>query len=156
MTYKTHIIGGVALALVVNEYLIPIQGVELVYYYSGAVIGALLPDLDHPKSWISRKTLILHYPFHKLGHRKATHSLVAAICVWTVLSLFLGQYVLALGTFLGYVSHLLLDMLNPMGVPLLYPFTKEKYKIGKIYTGDKGENIVSVVLILISVLMITI
>lgn len=63
MTYKTHIIGGVALAIAINEYLIPIEGIELVYYYGSAIVGSLLPDLDHPKSWISSKTVILHYPF---------------------------------------------------------------------------------------------
>ena len=55
MTYKTHIIGGVALAIAINEYLIPIEGIELVYYYGSAIVGSLLPDLDHPKSWISSK-----------------------------------------------------------------------------------------------------
>ena len=156
MTYKTHIIGGVALAIAINEYLIPIEGIELVYYYGSAIVGSLLPDLDHPKSWISSKTVILHYPFRKLGHRKATHSLFAAILLWAVLTLPFGINFVALGSLLGYLSHLILDILNPTGVPLLYPFTKEKYKIGKIHTGDTGEYIVTVLLIIISVVMIRI
>ena len=154
MTYKTHIIGGLALAIAVNKQLIPLEGMEFIYYYGSAVVGSLLPDLDHPKSWISSKTIILHYPFRKLGHRKATHSLFAGGFLWAVLTLPFGINFVALGSLLGYLSHLILDMLNSKGVPLFYPFTKEKYKIGNIYTGDIGEYIVAVLLIIVSVLMI--
>lgn len=154
MTYKTHIIGGVALAILVNEYVIPLEGIEFAYYYGSAIVGSLLPDLDHPKSWISKRTIILHYPFRKLGHRKATHSLFAAVLLWAILTLPFGVNFVALGGLLGYTSHLLLDMLNPMGVPLLYPISRDKYKIGKIHTGDTGEYIVAILLVALSTLMI--
>lgn len=150
MTYKTHIIGGTALAVLVHKYGLNMPELEMIGYYTGAMIGSLLPDLDHPNSWISRNTFILYYPFHKLGHRKATHSLLAVILLLIVLSLFFGINNIVLGIVLGYLSHLILDMFNPLGVPLLYPLIKDKYKIGKIRTGESGEYIVVVLLIILT------
>ncbi|MEG0579902.1 MAG: metal-dependent hydrolase, partial [Niameybacter sp.] len=83
----------------------------------------------------------------RFGHRKATHSLLAVVSLMGLMYVLFGKNYIGLGVGLGYLSHLLLDMLNPRGVPLLYPFTKYKYKIlGKIHTGEKGEEIVYFIL----------
>lgn len=148
MTYRTHIIGGAALAVLVHKYGLHVPEIEMIGYYAGAMVGSLLPDLDHPHSWISHKTVILYYPFQQFGHRKATHSLLAVILLLTLLNFLFGINNITLGIGLGYLSHLILDMLNPLGVPLLYPFIKHKYKIGKIRTGESGEYIVAVLLII--------
>lgn len=150
MTYRTHIIGGVALAVLVHKYSLNMSEIEMIGYYAGAIVGSLLPDLDHPKSWISHKTVILHYPFRHLGHRKSMHSLLAVLILFAALTVPFGISALAAGIGLGYLSHLILDMFNPAGVPLLYPFIKKKYKIGKIRTGENGEYIVAAVLIIIT------
>ena len=45
-----------------------------------AVIGALLPDVDHPRSWVGRRTRPLSTVIAAtLGHRGITHSALAVI-----------------------------------------------------------------------------
>lgn len=151
MTYRTHLLGGAALAAAAMTYVAPQTTLEVGLYYGMALVGALLPDLDHPNSWVSRKVGILNYPFRALGHRGATHSLLAVLIVFCVMGGVFGGSVATIGLTLGYLSHLLLDMLNPRGVPLFYPLTKDKYKIAKIRTGEWGEYVV-VGLLMISVL----
>lgn len=108
-------------------------------------IGSLLPDIDHPTSTFSKKYFLLSIPFrilqlifgnfkatkHFVGHRGITHSILFAIIfivpiffidnIWIVLAL--------LSLAIGIISHLLMDMLNPTGVPLLLPFTKKKFRL---------------------------
>lgn len=95
---------------------------------AGAV-GALLPDLDHPKSTAGSMLPFVSVPLSAaFGHRGATHSLLATgLCL--ALGLAAAQAVpsvhslpvLALGLAIGWLSHLAADMLNPAGVPLLWP-----------------------------------
>ena len=153
MTHKTHLVGGVVLASVIHQHFFTMTEVQFACYYASALVGSLLPDIDHPKSLISQKVALLHYPFRKLGHRKATHSLLAVIISMGLMYLLFGTNYIGWGLGIGYSSHLLLDMLNPRGVPLLYPFIKYKYKLGNIHTGEKGEEIVYFLLV-VSLLII--
>ncbi|MGL4737307.1 MAG: metal-dependent hydrolase [Cellulosilyticaceae bacterium] len=147
MTYRTHIIGGIALATLMSRAVEPQLGTEIVLYYGMAVVGSILPDIDHPRSWLSQQIPVLHYPFKIFGHRGATHSLLAAAIVFFIMGAIFGGSVITTGITIGYVSHILLDMLNPRGVPLIYPITKEKYKIARIHTGEWGEYVVASILI---------
>lgn len=145
--YRTHIIGGIALAAAMGPVVAPQMGTEMMLYYGVAAIGAILPDIDHPKGWLSQKIPLLHYPFKVFGHRGATHSLLAALIIFGVMGAIFGGSVITMGITIGYVSHILLDLLNPRGVPLFYPITKEKYKIARIHTGEWGEYVVGGLLI---------
>lgn len=99
-------------------------------YYGGVFLGSLLPDIDHPQSYLGRRTKPLSVLINKcFGHRGFTHSLlstlilgVASAVYWSVNPLFFG------GFLLGYLSHLLGDMTTPSGIPLLYP-NKKRYKL---------------------------
>src|SRR3954470_24677763 len=43
-----------------------------------AVLGSLLPDIDHPKSWVGKRVWPVSLVCAKLfGHRGMTHSLIA-------------------------------------------------------------------------------
>lgn len=86
---------------------------------SAVVFGALLPDIDTPKSAIG----LTLYPIAALirkrfKHRTITHSLV-------VLPLFLLPMLLSFNIgaslLIGYASHLFSDTMTKTGVPLLYP-----------------------------------
>ncbi|AUH51116.1 hypothetical protein CXB49_09975 [Chromobacterium sp. ATCC 53434] len=97
---------------------------------AGGLAGSLLPDIDHPKSWLGRRIPFISGPVAYLfGHRGVTHSLLAVIgvfyaCVaclhgWGVK---LGHSMpLVLGICVGYASHLIGDWLTPAGIPLLWP-----------------------------------
>lgn len=101
-------------------------------YYGGIVLGSLLPDIDHPQSYLGRRLWFLSAPINKLfGHRGITHSLLFTAILgivtapwWAINPLFFG------GILLGYFSHLLADMTTVSGIPLLYP-NKKRYKFFK-------------------------
>lgn len=108
-------------------------------------VGSLLPDIDHPTSTFSKKFFLLSLPYRLLqlifgsfkatkdfvGHRGITHSLLFAL-IFVVPVFFIENMwiILALISIaIGIVSHLLMDMLNPTGVPLFLPFVKKKFRL---------------------------
>ena len=86
-----------------------------------ALLGSLLPDIDHPKSWLGRWVRPVSSGIAAvLGHRGVTHSaLAAAACIW---SLYGGapRWIAAPLT-VGYLSHLAADLLTPRGLRLAWP-----------------------------------
>ncbi|BAN95988.1 hypothetical protein E05_12220 [Plautia stali symbiont] len=90
-----------------------------------ALLTCLLPDIDHPKSVLGQRLKWLSQPIARaFGHRGFTHSLLAvAVSLWLFqinvpADRFLPADVLQ-GMTLGYLSHIVADMLTPAGVPLL-------------------------------------
>lgn len=57
------------------------------------------------------------------------------------------------GLLLGVLSHLILDMLNPMGIRVFYP-VGPRIRLAKIRTGSKGENIVFVMCIMFCIMAV--
>ncbi|ARJ64976.1 hypothetical protein WV31_04490 [Magnetospirillum sp. ME-1] len=112
---------------------------------AAAALGALLPDIDHPSSWIGRRLWPVSKPLSMvLGHRGLTHSLLAVIGGLAVLMLMepaRGLVRLAEPLALGYLSHLAADALTPSGVPLLWPW-RQRFGIGLCSTGGVMEWLV--------------
>jgi len=110
------------------------------------VVGSLLPDIDHPKIFFIQQSYLFRRVSRRVGkftHRGIIHSLSAALIatfiVWA-LSLFYNLEPLAvLGFFLGYMSHLTIDSLNPTGIAWLQPIKKAKVSNG-IRTGSAMEK----------------
>ena len=72
------------------------------------------PDIDHPKSIIGTLLRPISVKiFEKTGHRSLTHSLI-----------FAAIFSFNKHMFLAVLSHMLLDMMTPMGVKLFYPSRK--------------------------------
>jgi inner membrane protein len=129
---KDHVVFGTILGVAVQV------GVELPMtslfavpsYYGGVILGSLLPDIDHPKSYLGRRLYPISVLIHKLfGHRGFTHSLLSTSFIgiigavyWASNPLFFG------GLLLGYLSHLLGDMFTPRGIPLFYP-KRKRYRL---------------------------
>lgn len=159
MNKTTHLIGGATAAIgVMFLTTVPLEPSIIIPYAVGAIAGSLLPDIDHPKSTVSRKVPILRSTFKVLTsmsdsaeHRGMAHSILFAI-PWLIAAIFVKIPIiqsLCLGMFAGYVSHLTLDSLNPAGCPLLFPW-KKKLRIGKIRTGGFGEAISAILLVALS------
>jgi membrane-bound metal-dependent hydrolase YbcI (DUF457 family) len=95
-------------------------------------IGALLPDLDCPDSLLGRLLPFLSRPIAaRLGPGQAWHTPAAAGLIALVTSpliLWIGAEAWGL-IILGYVSHLLLDLLRPEGIMLLWPPRHTRYAI---------------------------
>ena len=117
MIAPTHIIGGQLSYFIVSWWAgHPPHIVETLV----AGFAALLPDLDHKKSFISRLIPLSEEGHDLLGkHRTFTHSVIAIALVWLI-TRFLPDG-LALAVLSGYVSHILLDLMTKSGVKLFWP-----------------------------------
>lgn len=100
MKGTTHLAAGVATSLLLAD-----SGVGAAV---GIIVGAVLPDIDSPESLVGRHIPVIP---RLIPHRTLTHSLL----------LVLAGYVVSPYLALGLGIHLLLDMMNPKGVPLLWP-----------------------------------
>jgi inner membrane protein len=118
-----------------------------VYAMIIAPFGALVADLDHPNGYLSQG----NWRFVSLAvrqttvHREWTHSILGAV-VFTVIAgavfwYFKASLFYTVPFFIGYISHLISDSLNPTGVNWLWPYKKEKYKINIIKTGSGSESL---------------
>jgi inner membrane protein len=112
-----------------------------------AVAGSLLPDLDHPKSWVGRRV----WPLSRiiaaiLGHRGITHSAIA-VAGMAALLLYAGTreaWVDAL--VVGYLSHLAADLLTPRGLRLAWPLPG-RWALPICRTGSPAEPLIVLLLL---------
>ena len=117
-------------------------------------IGALLPDLDTPKSIIGRFLYpIAAYIERKFGHRQATHSLLALLILGLITApLIYVNLFCWIALLSGYLSHLLIDTTNKSGVPLFYPSSiravMPKPEKWRIRVGSKAESIVFIIILI--------
>jgi len=157
MTWSTHIMAGIC-SLWIFELIPGVQPEHIAIYAGAAALGALLPDLDAPRSKIGQWSIGGVKPFllpsqainRSVGHRSLLHSLLALVYValaGVILSPFLGWQI-SLALWLGYASHLLTDSSTRSGIPLLYPKPKRFHLLPKklrIVTGSSAEEVIFVV-----------
>ena len=135
MTGKTHIAAGLAVSIALG-----LNAPQIAL----AALGSILPDIDHSGSTLGK--LIKPISRH-IRHRGVTHSLLFLIA-----SMFISPYLA-----LGVMTHIVLDLLNPKGVELLYPWKKNiKVPIISkfITTNGIAEKIIFALLVAVSVLMV--
>lgn len=105
---------------------------------AAALLGSLLPDIDHPQSWAGRKMRVISVPLSLVvGHRGITHSLLAVAGAIALLAI-MGTGWMAAPVVIGYLSHLMADALTPSGVPLLWP-SKRRFTLNLCETGSFVE-----------------
>ena len=151
----THVLAGfVAGAGLVK--VLDLNAWGAVWVLLGGVLGALLPDIDHPKSWLGRRIPFISLPIAAVfGHRGITHSLVAVAGVAAALYQGLEHWsldtrwgLLAAGLCAGYASHLVGDFATHGGVPLLWP-SKQRYSLPLTFlTGGVFERLLFLGLVL--------
>ena len=155
MTAEGHLLFSVASLIMAHKLqLTPelAQG-DWLHMIPGTLLGALLPDIDHPSSIPGRMLRIISLPISKLcGHRGFTHSLIA----WFILMISCYQWLpvdwgispdLIQAFLLGYLSHLIADMLTPSGVPLLWPLPQRFcLPLLRSKNNKRGERFISVLL----------
>jgi inner membrane protein len=153
MTAATHVSFGVLFAeFVLTCCDTPPTGASLV----AAGLGALLPDIDTPKSALGRWLPISAIIERRVGHRQLTHSVAfLALCAVALVPLALvARGSLYVGLLLGIASHLLLDMVTVSGVPLLYPyagrFVFPEPVEARIEVGSRREWVLAAVLLVLA------
>ncbi len=125
MTAEGHLLFSIACAVFAkNAELTPVlaQG-DWWHIVPSAILTCLLPDIDHPKSFLGQRLKWISKPIARaFGHRGFTHSLLAVFALLATFYLkvpeswFIPADALQ-GMVLGYLSHILADMLTPAGVP---------------------------------------
>lgn len=148
MLGKTHMIAGMTIA---GLYICSTPTTNLptiTMAVAAGATGGLLPDIDHPNSKISHKLK----PVSKLvsllfAHRGLFHTPILYIILWTLAIWQISNsntVMLINALFLGIMSHLFLDALNPTGIPLLFPFENKHRNLAHIKTGGLTEKIIYV------------
>lgn len=150
MMGRTHLALGLCFGGV-TAAVMPTQEAAIICLGS-AVIGSILPDLDHPKSKLGRRVRPLSdLLYMTLGHRGGSHSAAfMALCVGVI---FLISWPAALGLGVGIGSHLLSDAISyggqgrryttdNTGIPIAWPISQKKTGIRLVYVDGVFENLV--------------
>lgn len=158
MTAVTHSLGGITIAVFLAETC-PGTYTEQGMLIGAAVIGSLLPDIDHPNSYISNRVKGLRAGVGFLqwimrlmanlmpvqagnqvrsmaAHRGLAHSLLFAVLVSVLAGMIHVRY--AMGMTVGILSHLILDIFSS-GVPLFLPVLAKRICLTRIKTGGMVE-----------------
>ncbi len=115
-----------------------------------ALITTLCVDIDYSGSKVGKLTQPFSSIIHKiLGHRGLLHSMLVPICLFIIIQ-FLGYPEQAIAVLIGYVSHIVLDMMTPAGIKIFYPL---QYNIsGPIRTGSWAEKILIILFVIVIML----
>ncbi|MFT4250494.1 MAG: metal-dependent hydrolase [Candidatus Woesearchaeota archaeon] len=114
MQGRTHLLFGLLLCVVWLEFVSSENALLSVLLI---LFASVLPDIDEKTSLLGRRVPLLSY-FTK--HRSFFHSIFfLVICIILLSFLVSINHVLAFSA--GFLSHLLLDMLTPMGVKPFWP-----------------------------------
>lgn len=116
----------------------------------GTTIGSLFLDIDSPTSMISKKIPLIPTFINKgFGHRGFIHSpcFIGLLAVlFYCLHIDPELNIMAIGFLLGCVLHLIQDILTKGGIPILYPFCREKFSLGFLKSGSKADPIITIIL----------
>ncbi len=137
MLAPTHSVFGIFLTLII----LSVFGVQFSLHWTiilFAILGSIIPDIDHPRSIIGRIFYFVSVPLERrYGHRTFTHSFMG----WGIFSV-LFAVIIGLISFIpqisiwgwsdlpirwiaafsiSYFSHLILDMMNRRGVQMFWP-----------------------------------
>ncbi|NWF65874.1 MAG: metal-dependent hydrolase [Campylobacterales bacterium] len=157
MTYKGHLVSSLMIGFIPlvieksfhthTEFLTYLE-----YYLAGVIFGSIFPDIDEPNSYVGRKALIISNIIKAIfGHRGVTHYLIIPIIILICAILFLKNrqlFFISVGFSIGYIGHILADMLTKGGIYNVYfPFKSDKSyrllpKSLTFYTGSFTEYIV--------------
>lgn len=173
MMGRTHVIIGVSYGVnlipaVTRNDLTPAQ---LGFVMCGLVIGSLLPDIDHPHSLISQQIPLVGGIISRLtSHRGLFHSILGVAILIVGLGMLSALIAgglssigiqgasdataqISTGTLIGYILHIIADMITVNGVKLFYPL-KANVGLPLIRTGGNREWILAMALIIISFLQV--
>ena len=133
--FKGHLRGGIVCAVIATGTVVAhdIGGnaISSIFVASGgAIVGSLLPDIDHPQSFLGRRLKWVSKPINHLwGHRSITHSLILVGGIMGILA-FVDQKALALGLGIGMLGHVIIDLCcRGAGVAFLYPFYPKRIQL---------------------------
>jgi inner membrane protein len=135
MTFGTHVLGALILSSFLNLPVIP------------AVLGSVIPDIDHGKGLPPpKKRTLLN------SHRGMTHHLAIPLALFLIsltVKDFLNERagIDLLSFSAGYFSHLILDALTPLGIPYKFSYYP-RFSLKLLKTGKLGEIFVILIFVI--------
>lgn len=122
-------------------------------------VAAYLPDLDHAGSTAGRKVgKVVSRVIRKStgGHRGGMHSLLAVALAFFAARWFFESDVPAYAFAIGWASHIFTDFLTNMGISLLWPLRRRKYRMPliNVTTGGPGEVVYLVGILVVGFLLL--
>ena len=150
MMFRTHLVFGIFAGLLVSK-IFSIS--EFGLFMAICIVSSILPDLDTPFSKTGRKIPVLSWLLNFLfGHRGLMHTVFFPLLVYFILMLF-GKNLWAGAFFVGYMSHLFIDMLNTKGVYFFFPIVRIRIN-GFIKIGGVLEKLLFVAILVGCLLLI--
>ena len=165
MMGKSHIATGVCVGLLGLSFdaSLQLQPTGQGMFLIAVAIGSLLPDIDHPQSIISRKIPLGSIVGRLVQHRGPFHSILGIVLLFGVL--WIGRVAIAsslsisddvvvlcwLGLLVGYVNHIVGDMLTVSGVKLFYPM-KKSIGVPLIRTNTASEHLAVVIIVTVTLI----
>ncbi|MBT5397403.1 metal-dependent hydrolase [Candidatus Woesearchaeota archaeon] len=145
MLFHTHILFGVVMYFVTRNVF---PGGNEILFFLLVLVGSVIPDIDTKWSKVNQWAGFVGKIIAFFStHRGLFHSIIFYAIIFWIMYTFFGVYY-AFALFAGYLAHLIGDVITPMGVSPLYPFSKWKVR-GPIKVGGLVENIILILLILL-------
>ena len=146
MMFRTHIAVGFLIGLFLLQILNPVNQILFIFLM---LLGAALPDIEHPESKIGSKIKVVGFLFE---HRGFFHSLFAVLLLYLLLlhyidSASVGVYIFAITA--GYLSHVVTDSITKEGIMPFHPISKFRVS-GFIKTGRITEYVFLVIILAVS------
>ena len=150
MLWYTHLAFGFLAGLVSLAFF----GHGNIYiFFTFVLIGALLPDIDTPKSKMGSKFGVFSKAIKSVfGHRGIVHTVWGMLVICGIFWYFVNR-VYGTALFVGFFSHIFIDGFTKKGINFLHPFSRIKIS-GFIESGSTGEAILFVLVCVLIVLMI--
>ena len=139
MRGRTHLAAGFACGIILaSQAELPLA--EAAAAIGAAAVGSLLPDVDICTSRLGRTITPVSAAVQVIaGHRTIFHGLLLYLICFGISWLVWPDYRLCyIAAGLGVLSHLLIDTLNPSGVPLFWPL-KPRLRIASFRTGGFAD-----------------
>jgi len=145
MLFRTHISFGIFLVLLCFL----IEPLISVWFGIAVLIGSLVPDIDSSYSFLGKNLIFRPIQFF-IKHRGIMHSLFFGIFLFFIISYF--SFVIGLGFLIGFLGHLILDLITKEGINLFWPVY---FKIhGFFKTGGFIESLIFLILISVDFVLI--
>uniref|UniRef100_UPI003F4912DD metal-dependent hydrolase n=1 Tax=Bacillus multifaciens TaxID=3068506 RepID=UPI003F4912DD len=131
MQYRTHLTTSFAVCLPI----LAATGTLTAGNVIAVGIGALLPDIDEPHSWIGRRTRGVSDLMNGVfGHRGITHSLFGIALVLIPIIFAVGMtplpFITGMCVLAGYCLHLIEDSFSISGIKWLLPLSNKRFQSG--------------------------
>lgn len=158
MTGQQHATTGTLIALIGAGTRIYYNQPHAVAFGIGCTIGAIMPDIDSPKSLISSFIPFVSTIINRIfGHRKFFHSLSCLVLFDLLFFYIFSQnpfYIqFCIGFTLGYIIHLLQDTMTKGGAMWLFPFSMKKIALTNNKYNANFNWVINIFLIIIFTLL---